>query len=51
MVASARDRASYFLALLEQAQRVYLLTPLSKKQVLDDPQDALRVRARRLPSG
>jgi hypothetical protein len=39
---SARDKKT-LLALLEQAQLVYLLTRLPKKQVLDDPKDVARL--------
>jgi hypothetical protein len=42
MAVSARDKKT-LLALLEQAQLVYLLTRLPKKQVLDDPQDVARL--------
>ncbi|HKY51699.1 MAG TPA: hypothetical protein VJP45_10625 [Candidatus Limnocylindria bacterium] len=42
MAASARDKKP-LLALLEQAQLVYLLTRLPKKQVLDDPKDVARL--------
>lgn len=42
MAASARDKKAV-LALLEQAQLVYLLTRLPKKQVLDDPKDVARL--------
>jgi hypothetical protein len=42
MAVSARDKKS-LLALLEQAQLVYLLTRLPKKQVLDDPKDVARL--------
>ena len=38
MAVSARDKKA-LLTLLEQAQLVYLLTRLPKKQVLDDPND------------
>jgi hypothetical protein len=39
---SARDKKT-LLTLLEQAQLVYLLTRLPKKQVLDDPTDVARL--------
>jgi hypothetical protein len=39
---SARDKKA-LLTLLEQAQLVYLLTRLPKKQVLDDPKDVARL--------
>ena len=42
MAVSARDKKT-LLALLEQAQLVYLLTRLPKKQVLDDPKDVERL--------
>ena len=42
MAASARDKKT-LLTLLEQAQLVYLLTRLPKKQVLDDPKDVARL--------
>ena len=42
MAVSARDKKT-LLALLEQAQLVYLLTRLPKKQVLDDPKDVARL--------
>jgi len=42
MAVSARDKKS-LLTLLEQAQLVYLLTRLPKKQVLDDPRDVARL--------
>ena len=42
MVVSARDKKTLF-TLLEQAQLVYLLTRLPKKQVLDDPKDVARL--------
>ena len=42
MTVSARDKKA-LLALLEQAQLVYLLTRLPKKQVLDDPKDVARL--------
>jgi len=42
MALSARDKKA-LLALLEQAQLVYLLTRLPKKQVLDDPKDVARL--------
>ena len=42
MAVSARDKKA-LLALLEQAQLVYLLTRLPKKQVLDDPKDVARL--------
>jgi len=42
MAVSARDKKAV-LALLEQAQLVYLLTRLPKKQVLDDPKDVARL--------
>ena len=42
MTVSARDKKS-LLMLLEQAQLVYLLTRLPKKQVLDDPRDVARL--------
>ena len=42
MPVSARDKKT-LLALLEQAQLVYLLTRLPKKQVLDDPKDVARL--------
>jgi hypothetical protein len=42
MAVSARDKKA-LLALLEQAQLVYLLTRLPKKQVLDDPKDVTRL--------
>ena len=42
MVVSARDKKA-LLTLLEQAQLVYLLTRLPKKQVLDDPKDVARL--------
>ena len=41
-VTSARDKKA-LLTLLEQAQLVYLLTRLPKKQVLDDPKDVARL--------
>jgi hypothetical protein len=44
MAVSARDKKA-LLALLEQAQLVYLLTRLPKKQVLDDPKDVTRLEA------
>jgi hypothetical protein len=56
MALSAHDKKT-LLTLLEQAQLVYLLTRLPKKQVLDDPKDvgrledalgAMRVAARDL---
>jgi hypothetical protein len=39
---TARDKKT-LLTLLEQAQLVYLLTRLPKKQVLDDPKDVARL--------
>jgi hypothetical protein len=42
MAVSARDKKA-LLTLLEQAQLVYLLTRLPKKQVLDDPKDVGRL--------
>ena len=42
MAVSARDKKT-LLTLLEQAQLVYLLTRLPKKQVLDDPRDVARL--------
>ena len=42
MAVSARDKKT-LLTLLEQAQLVYLLTRLPKKQVLDDPKDITRL--------
>ena len=42
MAVSARDKKTV-LTLLEQAQLVYLLTRLPKKQVLDDPKDVARL--------
>ncbi len=42
MAVSARDKKT-LLALLKQAQLVYLLTRLPKKQVLDDPKDVARL--------
>jgi hypothetical protein len=42
MAGSARDKKA-LLTLLEQAQLVYLLTRLPKKQVLDDPKDVARL--------
>ncbi|HEV8671871.1 MAG TPA: hypothetical protein VGS01_14180 [Candidatus Limnocylindria bacterium] len=42
MAVSARDKKA-LLTLLEQAQLVYLLTRLPKKQVLDDPRDVARL--------
>jgi hypothetical protein len=42
MAVSARDKKT-LLTLLEQAQLVYLLTRLPKKQVLDDPKDVSRL--------
>ena len=42
MAVSARDTKT-LLTLLEQAQLVYLLTRLPKKQVLDDPKDVGRL--------
>lgn len=42
MALSARDKKA-LLALLEQAQLVYLLTRLPKKQVLDDEKDVARL--------
>ena len=42
MAVSARDKKA-LLTLLEQAQLVYLLTRLPKKQVLDDPRDVTRL--------
>ena len=42
MAVSARDTKA-LLTLLEKAQLVYLLTRYPKKQVLDDPKDALRL--------
>ena len=42
MAVSARDKKT-LLVLLEQAQLVYLLTRLPKKQVLDDPKDVARL--------
>lgn len=42
MAVSARDKKT-LLTLLEQAQLVYLLTGLPKKQVLDDPKDVARL--------
>ncbi len=42
MPVSARDKKP-LLTLLEQAQLVYLLTRLPKKQVLDDPKDVGRL--------
>ena len=44
MAVSARDKKN-LLTLLEQAQLVYLLTRLPKKQVLDDPKDVARLEA------
>ena len=44
MAVSARDKKA-LLTLLEQAQLVYLLTRLPKKQVLDDPNDVTRLEA------
>ncbi|HEX9505223.1 MAG TPA: hypothetical protein VGA62_04370 [Acidimicrobiia bacterium] len=44
MAVSARDKHA-LLTLLEQAQFVYLLTRLPKKQVLDDPKDVTRLEA------
>jgi len=44
MAVSARDKHA-LLTLLEQAQFVYLLTRLPKKQVLDDPKDVTRLDA------
>jgi hypothetical protein len=43
MAVSARDKKTLF-TLLEQAQLVYLLTRLPKKQVLDDPKDVARLQ-------
>src|SRR6266542_3045972 len=42
MAVSARDKKT-LLTLLEQAQLVYLLTRLPKKQVLDDEKDVARL--------
>lgn len=42
MAVSARDKKT-LITLLEQAQLVYLLTRLPKKQVLDDPKDVGRL--------
>jgi hypothetical protein len=42
MAVSARDKKT-LLALLEQAQLVYLLTRLPKRQVLDDAKDVARL--------
>lgn len=42
MAVSARDKKT-LLTLLEQAQFVYLLTRLPKKQVMDDPKDVARL--------
>jgi hypothetical protein len=42
MAVAARDKKT-LLTLLEQAQLVYLLTRLPKKQVLDDPKDVARL--------
>lgn len=42
MAVSARDKKA-LLGLLEQAQLVYLLTRLPKKQVLDDAKDVARL--------
>jgi len=42
MAVSARDKKT-LLALLEQAQRIYLLTRLPKKQILDDDKDVARL--------
>jgi len=42
MAVSARDKKT-LLTLLEQAQLIYLLTRLPKKQVLDDPKDVTRL--------
>jgi len=42
MAVSARDKKT-LLTLLEQAQLVYLITRLPKKQVLDDPKDVGRL--------
>lgn len=42
MAVSARDKKT-LLTLLEQAQLIYLLTRLPKKQVLDDPKDVARL--------
>ena len=42
MAVSARDKKT-LLTLLEQAQLVYLLTRLAKKQVLDDPKEVARL--------
>lgn len=42
MAVSARDRKA-LLALVEQAQIVYLLSRYPKKQVMDDAADALRL--------
>jgi hypothetical protein len=42
MAVSARDKKT-LLTLLEQAQLLYLLTRLPKKQVLDDPKDVARL--------
>jgi hypothetical protein len=42
MAVSTRDKKT-LLTLLEQAQLVYLLTRLPKKQVLDDPKDVGRL--------
>ena len=44
MAVSARDKKA-LLTLLEQAQLVYLLTRLPKKQVLDDANDVARLEA------
>jgi aryl carrier-like protein len=44
MAVSARDKKT-LLTLLEQAQLVYLLTRLPKKQVLDDEKDVARLEA------
>jgi len=42
VVVSAHDKKA-LLTLLEQAQLVYLLTRLPRKQVLDDPKDVARL--------
>ena len=44
MAVSARDKKT-LLALLEQAQLVYLLTRLPKRHVLDDARDVARLEA------
>jgi len=43
MAVPARDKKA-LLTLLEQAQLVYLLTRLPRKQVLDDPTDVARLQ-------